>query len=302
MDVARRKQLYLSISVYGPPHDEQGNDIKWCPRSGTRQSRDDEQVTPHPRKSESVTYEKRLSSSNAYLRQSQGNHPGRKPTTRLRHHLRLCRGFHPWVRQWYVADRSMWLQLLTRTVPWIAWWGGVLGNPYFNRIFGELRVIDGKESYSLTATQQATGTAVGQAGVAIGCLAGGWFTDKFGRKNNFYWVKNSRHRCALDKAQLPVAVDASPLGSPSLAVSFSLPRASTVGDTGSWLPVSSLSASRLDYPPRVSLCTWQSARQRASEGERVPFIRSHSRLTFAPIARRSPCSMLCKPLARFAPF
>jgi MFS family permease len=71
-----------------------------------------------------------------------------------------------------------------------AWWGGVLGNAYFNNVYGDLSVTQasGAVVHSLSSTQQSAGTALGQAGVAIGCLAGGWFADKVGRKNTFYWV------------------------------------------------------------------------------------------------------------------
>ncbi|KAL8279447.1 hypothetical protein RQP46_008259 [Phenoliferia psychrophenolica] len=72
-----------------------------------------------------------------------------------------------------------------------AWWGGVLGHPYFNEVFGTLKSTSSKTgvvSHSLTATQQSAGTALGTAGIAIGCMIAGVIAQRYGRKRSFYAV------------------------------------------------------------------------------------------------------------------
>jgi sugar porter (SP) family MFS transporter len=93
-------------------------------------------------------------------------------------------------------------QELTPSLVWIAlfsctgaftfgfdngWWGGVIGNPYFNLIFGDpVTGPDGKVSHALSAVQQSTGTAAGTAGIAVGCMIAGYISKRFGRKFSFY--------------------------------------------------------------------------------------------------------------------
>ncbi len=73
-----------------------------------------------------------------------------------------------------------------------AWWGGVLGHTYFNLVFGTLTTVaaDGTVSHTLTASQQSAGTALGTAGIAIGCMIAGYVAKRFGRKKSFYAVSS----------------------------------------------------------------------------------------------------------------
>ncbi|KAL8279414.1 hypothetical protein RQP46_008226 [Phenoliferia psychrophenolica] len=71
-----------------------------------------------------------------------------------------------------------------------AWWGGVLGHPYFNNYYGSLTTTSaaGVVSRTLSASEQSSGTALGTAGIAIGCMVAGVIAEKFGRKMSFYAV------------------------------------------------------------------------------------------------------------------
>ncbi|KAG7531337.1 hypothetical protein FFLO_04398 [Filobasidium floriforme] len=67
-----------------------------------------------------------------------------------------------------------------------AWWGGVLGHPYFVEIFGTDTIKAGQTVRELTSTQISVGTAMGSACIGIGCMAAGYVADTIGRKRSFY--------------------------------------------------------------------------------------------------------------------
>lgn len=69
-----------------------------------------------------------------------------------------------------------------------AWWGGVIGHPYFIEVFGQATTdpITGVTTHALTSTQISIPTAMGTAFIGIGCMAAGYIADRIGRKKSFY--------------------------------------------------------------------------------------------------------------------
>jgi hypothetical protein len=63
--------------------------------------------------------------------------------------------------------------------------GGVIGNAYFNSIFGNPVVgADGTVTHVLTAVQQSTGTAAGTAGIAVRSVVYSFFIGMSARPDH----------------------------------------------------------------------------------------------------------------------
>ncbi|ORY25530.1 general substrate transporter [Naematelia encephala] len=66
------------------------------------------------------------------------------------------------------------------------WWGGVIGATYFNRQFGSgHKIVDGQSVRTLTSSDTSTGTALGTAGIMIGCMIAPFVNEYFGRRVSF---------------------------------------------------------------------------------------------------------------------
>ncbi|OCF43453.1 hypothetical protein I317_02753 [Kwoniella heveanensis CBS 569] len=66
------------------------------------------------------------------------------------------------------------------------WWGGVMGSRHFNLTFGSgTKVENGQTIRWMNANDQSAGTALGTAGIMIGCMIAPFINESFGRKASF---------------------------------------------------------------------------------------------------------------------
>ncbi|KAK7027532.1 hypothetical protein VNI00_015166 [Paramarasmius palmivorus] len=68
-----------------------------------------------------------------------------------------------------------------------SWWGGAIGATYFNRMFGSgtTTLENGEVVRTLTSSDTSTGTALGTAGIMIGCMVAPWINERYGRRIAF---------------------------------------------------------------------------------------------------------------------
>ncbi|KAM0753518.1 general substrate transporter [Meredithblackwellia eburnea MCA 4105] len=66
------------------------------------------------------------------------------------------------------------------------WWGGVIGATAFNRAYGSgFKTVNGQRVRTLTASDTSTGTALGTAGIMIGCMIAPFINERLGRRKSF---------------------------------------------------------------------------------------------------------------------
>ncbi|KAF8915517.1 general substrate transporter, partial [Mucidula mucida] len=67
------------------------------------------------------------------------------------------------------------------------WWGGVIGATQFGKEFGSgwTTLDDGTRIHALSSSDKSTGTALGTAGIMIGCMIAPFINERFGRRISF---------------------------------------------------------------------------------------------------------------------
>ncbi|WVW83537.1 hypothetical protein I302_105558 [Kwoniella bestiolae CBS 10118] len=66
------------------------------------------------------------------------------------------------------------------------WWGGVMGSRHFNLTFGSgTKLENGVRIKWMNANDQSAGTALGTAGIMIGCMIAPFINERYGRKASF---------------------------------------------------------------------------------------------------------------------
>ncbi|KAF9017776.1 general substrate transporter [Hymenopellis radicata] len=67
------------------------------------------------------------------------------------------------------------------------WWGGVIGATQFGKEFGSgwKTLEDGTTIHALSSSDKSTGTALGTAGIMIGCMIAPFINERYGRRISF---------------------------------------------------------------------------------------------------------------------